>query len=78
MQGGRGPAVCRLEPEPVNPGDKEDSDETGLVELVQTGQLDRLQELLRGEPGLALTRDQAGVSLLHWAAINNRTEVRLG
>lgn len=46
----------------------------GIVKAVQYGVFDRVQELVDG--GVDVNEmDKENVSLLHWASINNRTEI---
>ena len=46
-----------------------------LVAAVQRGAVARVRQLLDSGAEAADTADSAGVSLLHWAAINNQAEV---
>ncbi|CAF3361176.1 unnamed protein product [Rotaria socialis] len=46
-----------------------------LVSAVQYGYYDRVVELIEPEPNLASTSVNDGITLLHWAAINNRIEI---
>jgi ankyrin repeat protein len=46
-----------------------------LVSAVQYGYYDRVVELVQPEPSLATTPIDGNITLLHWAAINNRIEI---
>ncbi|CAF0738301.1 unnamed protein product [Rotaria sordida] len=46
-----------------------------LVSAVQYGYYDRVVELIEPEPNLAITPVNDNITLLHWAAINNRIEI---
>ncbi|UJR21184.1 hypothetical protein I4U23_024282 [Adineta vaga] len=46
-----------------------------LVTAVQYGYYDRVTELINADPQLASTPVQDNITLLHWAAINNRIEI---
>jgi ankyrin repeat protein len=46
-----------------------------LISAVQYGYYDRVAELIEPEPNLASTPLNSNITLLHWAAINNRIEI---
>ncbi|CAF0817270.1 unnamed protein product [Rotaria sp. Silwood1] len=46
-----------------------------LVSAVQYGYYDRVVELIEHEPKLAITPVNDNITLLHWAAINNRIDI---
>ena len=46
-----------------------------IVKAAQFGALDRLRHLVEGEGADVNELDEERVSLLHWAAINNRKDV---
>ncbi|OXB59581.1 hypothetical protein ASZ78_010095 [Callipepla squamata] len=83
---GRGPqrshvhgcrSVCREKDVPVLPGLRpvaEDPDSCGIVKATQYGMLERCKQLV--EAGYDVRQpDEENVTLLHWAAINNRQEL---
>jgi ankyrin repeat protein len=45
------------------------------ISAVQYGYYDRVVELIESQPNLAVTPLDANITLLHWAAINNRIEI---
>lgn len=51
------------------------SDFTSRFSAVQYGYYDRVVELIEPNPSLATTPTNGNITLLHWAAINNRTEI---
>lgn len=54
--------------------EEQDSSEFDIVKAVQYGALERVQEIV--DAGFSVNqRDEENVSLLHWAAINNRKEI---
>ena len=63
-------AASLPEPEPAVAEESLD-----LVAAVQRGAVARVRQLLDSGAEAADTADSAGVSLLHWAAINNQLEV---
>ncbi|CAF1326096.1 unnamed protein product [Adineta ricciae] len=52
-----------------------DSHTTDIVTAVQYGFLDRVIELIDADPSLASAPLNENITLLHWAAINNRVEI---
>ena len=52
-----------------------DPQSTDAVTAVQYGFYDRVVELLDADGSLANSKDKDGVTLLHWAALNNRIEI---
>jgi ankyrin repeat protein len=46
-----------------------------LIRAVQYGYYDRVFELIESDPSLASTAVNGNITLLHWAAINNRLEI---
>lgn len=46
-----------------------------VCSAVQYGFYDRLVELTDADPSVPVTTDSEGITLLHWAALNNRLEV---
>ncbi|CAF4681566.1 unnamed protein product, partial [Rotaria sp. Silwood2] len=48
---------------------------TDLVSAVQYGYYDRVVQLIEPEPNLVITPVNGDITLLHWAAINNRIKI---
>jgi palmitoyltransferase ZDHHC13/17 len=46
-----------------------------FISAVQFDFYDRLVELVNADPSVATTPDVEGVTLLHWAALNNRLQI---
>lgn len=56
---------------PVEPK-KKDPSQYSLVEAAQYGVLERCRELIEKEGNKVTQADAEGITVLHWAAINNR------
>ena len=74
-----GEEVLLNEPKLEKEGDKKDHSDAAstydIVKATQYGIFDRVQHLLDVENVKVNTRDAENVTLLHWAAINNRLEL---